>query len=100
MNSLLYTADVNLQSSQGWTPLHCACRYGNVNIVQTLLSMLPNTDITDICKGTAMSTADLNGNNQLILCFFPLTSNDTVNSVVNVTKTTDVSNVVSDVTIS
>ncbi len=40
------------------------------------------------------------GNNEVIPCFSPLTTNDTVNSVVNVAETTDVDNVISDVTIS
>ncbi len=82
------------------TPLHRACQAGSMGIVQTLLSLLVNTDITDNDQNTPIDSAQLLGNNEVKSCFSLLASVDTVSSVVNKTEITDVSSVVSDVTIS
>ncbi len=103
VKSLLYIADLNLQNKTGRTPLHSACEYDCEDIVQTLLSCLPNTVITDDNMRTPVLTARLYDYNEVVSCFFQSMSVDTVNSVANVADTTNETNVdsvVSDVTIS
>ncbi len=86
VNSLRFTADVNLQKRYGRTPLHVACRYGKADAVQMSLSVSPNTDITDDYRRTPIETANFYGNNEVITFFSPLASTNTVNLVANVTK--------------
>jgi ankyrin repeat protein len=66
VNDLLKTDDVNVQDSDGNTPLHIACQFGNVDIVKSLLSVLANTNITNDDKNTALEHAKYYGNNELV----------------------------------
>jgi ankyrin repeat protein len=47
MSDLLYTCDVDLQASNGYTALHIACAHGHVEATRLLLSVFARTDITD-----------------------------------------------------
>jgi ankyrin repeat protein len=57
VNTLVYVDDVNVQDNKGATPLHDACEYGNVDIVECLLSVFANTNITNDNKRTPVEQA-------------------------------------------
>ncbi len=64
--------------------------YGNEDIVSTLLSVLPNTDVTDDDKRTQIETATFNGIEEVISCFSLLALTDTVSLVTNDTEASSV----------
>ena len=47
-----YGANINIKTSDGWTPLHSACRWGNFECVSTLLSL--GSDIN--CQTNSLQT--------------------------------------------
>jgi ankyrin repeat protein len=61
--------DVDGQDNNGCTPLHHACQFGNVDLVECLLSVFANTNITDDDKRTPVEHAKYSGNNELVSCF-------------------------------
>jgi hypothetical protein len=100
VGSLLYSADVNEQSSYGCTPLHNACRMDDKYIVQSLLSVFASTDITDNDRRTPIDTANRLNTSNLLSCFTPLLSSRDTTHTVYVTQSAAVDVVVSDVNIS
>jgi hypothetical protein len=107
VKSLVYNNenDVNVQASNGGTPLHFACGYKNVDVVECLLSVFANTNITDDEKETPLEAAEYYGNNELVLCFsqFLNMCPDTTTNVttsVSVTQSTSGNASITDVTIS
>jgi ankyrin repeat protein len=71
VKTLVYTNDndVNGQDNGGYTPLHYACNYGNVDIVESLLSVFANINSTDDNKQTPVELAKYHGNKEVVLCF-------------------------------
>jgi ankyrin repeat protein len=107
VNTLLYTDNVNIQANRGHTPLHCACQFGNVDIIKSLLSVFANTSITNDEKRTAVEHGKLWGNSELVPCFSQLLQwcPDTTTNVttsVRVTQSTSEYNasIITEVTIS
>lgn len=64
---LVYECDVNLQLTDGCTPLHYACACGNKDVVQLLLSVFAKTDVTDDNRHTPAMTAAIYRNDELPL---------------------------------
>jgi hypothetical protein len=48
---------INCQDKYGWTPLHVACHYGNVEVVEALIGCGANATISDIYGKTPLHTA-------------------------------------------
>jgi ankyrin repeat protein len=104
VNTLLYIDDVNVQAGNGDTPLHRASRYGNVDIVQSLLSVFADINITDDYRRTPVEHVKYYGNNELVPCFsqlLPRCANTATNVTTSVSVTQSTSSVASitDVTI-
>ncbi len=105
VHTLLYSSEVNVQNSDGNTPLHHACHHGNLDIVQTLLSMLPDTSITNDPRRTPCETAKYFGNSDVVWCFSWLISADNMldtrtRATATASAVNDADNVVTDVQIS
>lgn len=66
VSRLLFSVNVNVQDSNGSTPLHHACAAGHVDIVCALVSVFADTDITDDIKHTAAQQAEYVGNSELV----------------------------------
>jgi hypothetical protein len=94
VNSLVYTTDVDIQDSAGYTPLHMACQTSDKNIVRLLLSVFASVDVTDDYRQTAMDRAKHFGNDELL----PFLSQLVLPSTSSVTRPT-VDVIVSDVRI-
>lgn len=63
--NLLYEPDVNVQDSNGRTPLHYACAYGHTDTVKTLLSVFADTAITSDYGDTPANFCERYGNPEL-----------------------------------
>lgn len=64
-SQLVYECDVNLQLTDGCTPLHYACIRGNKEVVQMLLSVFAKTDVTDDNKHTPGMIAAIHEKSEL-----------------------------------
>jgi ankyrin repeat protein len=54
-------ADVNAKDSLGWTPLHCACYRGHVQVVKELMDHGADIEANDIYSRTPLRWACYNG---------------------------------------
>jgi ankyrin repeat protein len=105
VNALLYTDDVSVQDNGGNTPLHRSCQFGDVDIVESLLSVFANTIITNDYKRTPAELANYVANSELEPCFsqllpWPADTATNVTTSVSVTQSTSGIVSITDVTIS
>jgi ankyrin repeat protein len=63
---LKMSPDVNLQTKDGWTPLHLVCRYGTTEMVESLLKMNPYVNLQTKDGCTPLYIACKYGNVEMV----------------------------------
>ena len=75
-------ADVNRQTSHGYTPLHAASETNNLDIIKLLINSKVNTSLLTNNNYTALELAALNNNSEIIRYLFNYTSDPFHHAVV------------------